>query len=128
MENVTHDMAINALNREYMDEIRSIAANIVAEHYDPETQEPIDSDECEQYLTETIDGHEWVIYTHKAKIVAVVTDSPDAYEDEMGEKAPTVEAAAYFSMLADVRDMLSNKYFLDKESEKKLKAVEKVSE
>jgi hypothetical protein len=36
------------------------------------------------------------------------TDNPEAYEDETGEKPPTVEAAMYYALMADVRRRLES--------------------
>ena len=77
----------------YNEEIRSLAKEYA-------TQPASTRDE---WLNETCDGHEWVIYTFKARCVLIATDNPDAYEDEMGEPAPKVEAAAMMAIMADVR-------------------------
>ena len=58
----------------------------------------------EDWLHETIDGHEWVIITWKARLVLVCSDNPDAYEDDMGEKPTSPEVAAYAAMQRDVRE------------------------
>lgn len=112
MSDITHDQAIAALQREYRTEIRSIASDVVRECYDPETREPRDLDECYEYLTQMIDGHAWVIYTWRARLVLVLTDYPDAYEDDLGERPGSVEQAAHMAMRADVREMLANAYFI----------------
>jgi hypothetical protein len=89
-------MAINmdAWLSEYHAEIRSLA-----EEYGKQPE-----DTREDWLHETIDGHEWIIYTWQARCVLVATDNPDAYEGEMGEKPGTVEQAAYMAMCVDVRE------------------------
>lgn len=96
----TLDDAIRTINKWYNDEIRSIAE---------EANEGVKSGEItdlDDWLHETIDGHEFVIYTHKARLVLVATDHPDAYEDEYGDEQHTVEQAAYAAMMRDVRDHL----------------------
>ena len=81
---------------EYNEEIRSLAKEAIK----------IPEDERDDWLHDTIDGHEWVIYTFKARCVLVATDNPDAYEEEMGEPAKTVEAQAYMAIMHDVRAMI----------------------
>ena len=81
---------------EYNEEIRSLAKEALT----------IPEDEREDWLHETIDGHEWVIYTFWARCVLVATDNPDSYEEEMGEPAKTVEAQAYMAIMHDVRAMI----------------------
>ncbi len=61
------------------------------------------SEDIEDVLQEMIDGHEYIIYTHKARLVIAWSENPDAYEDEMGERAPTDEARAFMAMRADVQ-------------------------
>lgn len=80
---------------EYMAEIRSIAAEYLKGS----------RTDREDWLHEAIDSHEYVIYTFKARCVAIATDHPEAYQDELGEPPPGPEQAAYMSMCADVRRM-----------------------
>ena len=94
---IDRDKTIRELEREYMDDVRSIAEEAAA----------LPEDERGDFIHESVDGSAWVIYTYAARMVAVLTEHPDAYdEDEMGEPAPTVEAAAYSSMRADVERVL----------------------
>lgn len=103
----TFDDAMSTLRRWYYDEIRSLAAEAVREFPFPADEN--DDDENEEpradWLHETIDGHEFVIYTVKAQAVILASDSHDAMEDETGEKG-TDEQRAYFAMLADVREQI----------------------
>lgn len=57
------------------------------------------------YLHETVDGTDLVIYTYKASAVLFASDNEDAGEQEMGEVS-TVEGRAYWALLADVRERL----------------------
>ena len=62
-------------------------------------------------LHETVDGHEWIIYTAKARLVLCCSDHPDALSEELGETeaaAASVEQCAFWAMLADVQDYLSD--------------------
>ena len=83
----------------YWDEIRSLAQEALKEH-------PDDDEKREDWLHETIDGHEYVIYTAKAQAVLCISESHDAMKDETGETG-TDEQRAYFAMMADVRDQIS---------------------
>jgi len=60
----------------------------------------------EEWLHETIDGHEFVIYTYQARAVMLATDNPSAYEEEKGEAPKGPKQAAYMAMMADVQDRL----------------------
>lgn len=72
-------------------------------------QERIPGEDREEYLREwvdqTTDGHEFVIYTHKARLVLVATDNPDAYS-ELGSETQTPETMACCALRADVWELL----------------------
>lgn len=87
--------AIRTLNKAYMAEIRSLAREY---NRQPE-------DNRDDWLHETIDGHEFVIYTWKARAVMVCTDSPDAWQDVLEDRPDKVEGEAYWAMRQDVTDM-----------------------
>ena len=78
--------------QEYYTEIRALA--------DEYQKQPEES--REDWLHEAIDGHEFVIYTYKARCVLVATDNPTAWEDEFGERSSGPEQEAYAAMMADV--------------------------
>lgn len=62
--------------------------------------------DAEDWLHEVVDGHEWVIYTWKARCVAVASDQDTAELClEIGiEGIPTPEQVAFLCIEADVRD------------------------
>ncbi len=91
------DVGTEALQKWYNDECRSCAQEILREAKERNEDE-------EDVLRETIDTHEYIIYTFKAQLVIALSSNADAYEDEMGEKAPTDEARAFMAMCADVRE------------------------
>lgn len=110
----TFDDAMRILRRWYFDEIRSLAEEAFKE-YPIKREDPDDdrsSDENEEdrdtWLHETIDGHEFVIYTAKAQAVALCSDNADAEEDETGEKSTDDSRRAYFAMRADVREHMED--------------------
>lgn len=110
----TFDDAMRILRRWYFDEIRSLAEEAMKE-YPVKREDPDDdrsSDENEEdrdtWLHETIDGHEFVIYTAKACAVALCSDNADAEEEETGEKSTDDSRRAYFAMRADVREHMED--------------------
>lgn len=62
----------------------------------------ITEDDLSDVIHESCDGHQRVIYTHQARVGLCCTDNPEAYEEELGEKPLTVEAAMCMAMIADV--------------------------
>lgn len=101
------DRAFEEIRRWYYSEIRSIADEAIKELA---SQGCDDEDSVREWLTEwideTTDGHNFVIYTFKAKCVCLASDNEDAYSDEIGESPPSVEAQACMAMRRDVWDLL----------------------
>jgi len=83
---------LRQIERDYLDDIDSIAREWLAEGQD------------EDWLHETIDGHRNVIYPYRARIVLVCSDNPDAYAEDFGDGTPTVEQQTYAAMMRDVRE------------------------
>ena len=102
-----------ALREWYWDEVRSLAAEALEEFpltvATEDDDEPDDENEQErnEWIEQTIDGHEFIIYTYKAQAVLLASDSDGAYEEEFGEPAKSYEQAAYMAMLTDVREQLA---------------------
>lgn len=105
---ISVDDAISVISRDYFDDVRAIATELAKEHIDPETLEPKDDSDLNDVLHEAVDGTQRVIYTWQARLGMLVTDNPDAW----GDTYPTVEQQMFCAMEADIRDYLSNEYFL----------------
>lgn len=90
--------AYGALYREYYEEIRDIvkAARKDAVEY---------SSDFDDLLWEAIDGHVWVIYTAKARLVEIISDSdPAEFLDDLDIKGATPEQRAFACMMIDARE------------------------
>lgn len=103
----------------YNEEIRSIADELVKEAMEQCDNDREDAEEAinDRMLHETIDGHQWVIYTAYNMDVLRHSDSSDAYTDNFGtEDAGSVlkergidglhAVMAYCAMEQDVRNQL----------------------
>lgn len=105
----TLDQAFNMMRAWYHDEIRSLVDSAIEEaktrHVDGDDEDSR-RERMTDWVDETTDGHEYVIYTFKAKCVCLASDNEDAYADEIGEAPPTVEAQACMAMRRDVWDLL----------------------
>jgi hypothetical protein len=64
-----------------------------------------DEEGFREYLEQSVDGCQEVIYTFQAKLALLSSNNEDAMSEELGEEG-TVEQRAYFAILADVRDLL----------------------
>lgn len=93
---IDRDKTIRQLEQEYMADVRAIAEEAAA----------LSEDERYDFIHESVDGSAWVIYTYAARMVAVLTEHPDADEEDFGEKMITPEGRAFASMVADVRDFI----------------------
>lgn len=94
--------------REYYDEIRSICTSAVEEFNKRDGDEEPD-EWFHDWLHQTIDGHQWIIYTWYNTQVLTHTDNRDAYWEAFGE-APQADdhgqlmaTLAYSAMAADVQ-------------------------
>ena len=85
--------------REYHDEILAIAKEAIARG----------EDERSDYIHETIDGHELIIYTNRNLLVLQHTDNlheaDDCLDDSTARSVTdSLTSFAYFAMYADVWD------------------------
>lgn len=101
------DTAFSIMRRWYYTGVRQLADCLIS---DLKGEKPEDEDTAREWLSERVDedtdGHEFVIYTFKAKCALLASDNDDAYQDELGEPAPSVEAATCMAMRRDVWELL----------------------
>jgi hypothetical protein len=96
--------------KEYFDEIRAIRANALEEY--KEYGSDTDPNEwVSEWLHQTIDGHEWIIYNWYHTQVLTWTDNDDAAFDVIEKVSGTnstevLTPLAFYAMEADVRDHL----------------------
>lgn len=95
--------AMRPLNRWYESEIRSLVEDFEKQIKSGEIE---DADDLEMTISETLDNHEFVIYTGQSWAVCLCSSHENAYEEEMGTKPPTIEAQALWAMRTDVYDRL----------------------
>lgn len=106
------DAAMTLLRRWYYSRIRSIAEDlkdrIYGEREPPEwgADDEWDRDGFLDSLWDEVDATDLVIYTFKAKACLFASDNEDADLEEMGEKAKTSEAQAFYAIRADVLEVL----------------------
>jgi hypothetical protein len=94
--------------REYWSEVKAIQKNLLDEY----KQEGADTDPNEwvnDRMHETIDGHQWIIYTYYNTQVLTHSKNDDAYFEEFGPLEATgfsdaVAKMAYAALYADVMD------------------------
>jgi hypothetical protein len=100
---------------EYHQEIRDLAAEAVRE---ARSGEHGTGEQCREWLLEwvheTLDGHEFVIYTAKAQAVLAISNNDGAYVESYGAEGAldrdghvAWESMAYAAMEADLMDYLS---------------------
>jgi hypothetical protein len=64
--------------------------------------------DAEEWLHAAVDGHEWIIYTWKARLVAIASPKDaDELQEEVGVTPETPEEIAYATMLIDVMEEAS---------------------
>jgi hypothetical protein len=102
------EMTLRELYKSYYNSVKNIAI---------EALEIDDTDDRADYIHESVDGSEWVIYTHKARLVSVLSENVDACE-ELGDEPQKPESIAFFAMRADVERLLDNEYFIEEHAKK----------
>lgn len=117
-QEVTFADAYHALERWYWQVVREYAASYEEERdaarkraiKEEDLEDPDDVDEygvdeyMYEWLHETLDGCEEVIYTHRAKAVLLASPNEDAYLEDFGETSPTLKAAAMWALRRDIQD------------------------
>lgn len=101
------DTAFSAIRAWYYSGIRSLVDELIT---DIKAQDIDDTDSAREWMSERVDedtdSHNFVCYTFKAKCALLASDNEDAYSNEIGEPAPSVEAAACMAMRADAWELL----------------------
>ena len=114
--------AENILRREYWQQVHGIIEDAKQAILDGEIT---DTEGLDTWLHETIDGHQWVIYTKYNFFVLLYSDNESAYVDDFGQEGLVRDGAinwaamAYCAMMADVRASLpdEDKLFQEVEDE-----------
>lgn len=95
--------------REYADEYedqREESVKMFMEQEELDDEEDVDQCSVDEYmyewLHESLDGSEEVIYTARSKAVLLASSNEDAYTEEIGEVPPDVHAAAFWALRADI--------------------------
>lgn len=110
---VDYQQIYDAARRWHHDECISLADAAIAACNEGSAAD--DSDETRrermtEWLDETLDGHEHVIYTGQAQLVILASNNDDAYEDVLDGREPVSESQrAYFALQADVWEMLGRR-------------------
>jgi hypothetical protein len=89
-------MADNITHREYWKEVKDVAESVLDGVWDqyPDCDDERQRDErLNDAVWETVDGHQWIIYTHYNPQVLQHASNPDAYAENYGE-LPTGEGYA----------------------------------
>jgi len=102
---------MKSTERDYWNTIKSIATETREEYPNP------DDDERQEYIWETVDGSEWIIYYANNETVLSATNNHDAIDD-VGIEASSFwlqsdwkkarMTCAFYAMLQDVNDEMGN--------------------
>jgi len=103
-ETPSYDEAWRVVERDYWDDVRGVVEECKRAVKDGEVTS---DDELSDYLRQSVDGTQRVIYTHQARVGMACTDNPDAWQ-ECGDSLPDVSVQMYWAMMADVQDRLES--------------------
>ena len=97
--------------REYVEMYASerdsfIEITVEAEELDDEddVDDDVVNEHMDEWLHETLDGSEEVIYTARSKAVLLASNNEDLYAEEFGEAPTGVHAQAFWAMRADIME------------------------
>ena len=102
---VSFSDAVSTLEKWYHEQVKEWADEFdkrIAEGEFSDREEFIDR------FDEETDSAGIIIYTQQAKAVMFVSRNEDAYEDEMGDPPPTVEAGALMAFRRDILERMSS--------------------
>jgi len=110
-QEITVSQANDVLRREYYDAVREIAAEAEEMVKKGEIE---DEDGLTEWVEQSVDGSQWIIYTRRNFQVLQYSDNDSAYVEQLGE-VPVTDATdinwaalAYMAMLTDVREHLTD--------------------
>src|SRR5689334_17926019 len=105
---VTVDEATSAITKDYYEDVKDVGDDVIRAIKDGEIT---DSEGADDYLHDSIDGTQRVIYTWQARLGLLASENSDAYfEEGMGElvckDGIPYEQLMYYAMKADVHEYL----------------------
>lgn len=95
--------AVDILYRDYYQDVHGIGDEIKSAI---ESGEISTDDQLQDRINQEVDGSQRVIYTFQARCGLLVSENDEAYEDQFGDKAPTVEAQMSVAMMEDIRSYI----------------------
>jgi hypothetical protein len=104
-DGISFNDAMGAIRKWYYSEVKEWA-----DEFDKriEKGEFDDREDFMERFDEETDSAGIIIYTQQAKGVLFASDNEDAYEEEFGEAAPTVEAAALMAFRRDIMEAMDS--------------------
>ncbi len=96
-DEVKFDDALRGLRRAYYSAVADYAKDIIDHAKDNPDD---DRESIDQYIHESIDGSEWVIYTQKAQIVLLCSDNDGTYESDFGAEGMVEDGSIRWERLA----------------------------
>ena len=91
--------AVRVISTAYRAHVRLLAEEIIAELNGGDLEDDRNRELISDRIHEAADGSAWVIYTHRARMVLLVSEDPDAYM-ELGVEAMETDGALNWSALA----------------------------
>ena len=96
-------LATSRLRAWYYGRVRDLAVDVLEEI----AAGRIDTtDALQDYVRDSVDGTDIVVYTYKARAALLASDNEDAFEDIFGHEGGTPEQRAYCALEADVWELL----------------------
>jgi len=104
-QEILKNVAMDVLNRQYVDDVRDICKSIVDRVSSSELES---EDAVHEAVDEAVDSDRRVIITHLARETVLLSSNRDAYEENNGGKPDSVELQAYEALRTDVYEELGD--------------------
>ena len=116
-DELTVSDAMGIIRRDYYNDVSDMAEQIIEQAREWFKEDSLDSSDIHQYVHESIDGSQRVIYTVQAQQCLMVSDNDGAYLDDFGAEGIATDAGIKWSLLAycafeaDILEHLSDEGF-----------------
>ena len=96
------DMTLREIEKQYRADVEDIAEEALEETKDEDSKHLRD-EAISEFVWESVDSDQWIIYTYPAQLVPTISENRDAWQD-MGFDKPTEAQIAYCAMEQDVME------------------------
>jgi hypothetical protein len=105
--------AVAVLTRDYYSDVEGVVNELESQIKDGTIRT---REQADEWIHETVDGHQRVIYTWQAKMGLLVSENEDAMAEELGESdvSPDPSVRMYWAMKKDVEEAVEGSSIIER--------------